>query len=402
MGPIPEILQYTISILLAFLVSFFSTPLVKNLAIKANVFDVPDDARRIHKRPIAKLGGLAIISGFFVTILINAILYAFDIVTLMMPSNQLIGFLSGLFIIIIMGTIDDLYGLNAKWKFLFQIVAALIVIFSGTRIPTLTNPFSTLGFITLPGWVSFIFTLLWIVGITNAINFIDGLDGLAAGVTTIATFSLFIVSLLSGDERLLSVSLITAILGGSTLGFLPYNLNPAKIFMSDIGSNFLGFSLAVITIQGTMKSYAAIALAVPIVILAIPLFDVIFAIIRRIVHKKKITDADRGHLHHRLIDLGLPQKKVVFILHSISMLLGFSAIILSLISKKHAARIDAIYAFLFIFAIFVFITIFIRVLKSLTNAKNNSYDNCETENNPISLNTDEQNDNSSNTTHTNE
>ena len=380
MNPIPEILQYSISIILSFVISFFLTPAVIKLAVKADVLDVPSDARRVHKKPIPKLGGLAIITGFFITILVNAVLYAFDIVTLMLPNSQLIGFLFGLFIIVIMGIIDDLYGLNAKWKFLFQIIAALIVISSGTRIPTLTNPFSTQGYFSLPDWVSFIFTLFWIVGITNAINFIDGLDGLAAVITTIATFSLFIVSLLSGDNRLLSVSLMTAILGGSTLGFLPYNLNPAKIFMSDIGSNFLGFSLAVITIQGTMKSYAAIALAVPIVILAIPLFDVIFAIIRRIVHKKKITDADRGHLHHRLIDLGLPQKKVVLILYSISLVLGFSAIILSLISRKHAARIDAIYAFLFIVAIFVLITLFIRVLKSLTNAKN-SQQNDDNQNN---------------------
>lgn len=361
--------QYGLSMVIAFVAAFLMTPIVKKAAIKADVIDRPGELRRVHSRPIPKLGGLAIAVGFFSAVLFNVILDACNMVRIMPPSNQLIGFLIGLSIIIIMGSLDDLYNLNPKYKFAFQFLAAGVIVFSGTRISTFTNPFSETGFSHISPAVSVIVTLLWIVGLTNAINFIDGLDGLAAGISTISLISLFTVSMLTGTPEVLAVSLLTAMLIGATMGFLPYNVSPAKIFMTDVGSNFLGFSLAVVTIQGAMKSYAAIALAIPITVLALPLFDVIFAIIRRFINRQKITEADRGHIHHRLIDIGLSHTQAVLILYTASIILGVVAVVLALISNNNVGKTDAIFAIVFLLALLSAFLIIVYILKSI-NAKN--------------------------------
>ncbi len=324
-----NIYEYLITFVLAFIVAFSATPIVRNLAFKIGAVDVPKDDRRMHNKPIALMGGAAIITGFIVAL-------AFDLITtsnLVKPGREILGLLVGIFLIMVEGVLDDVFTLKAKLKLLLQLVAAISVVFiSGTRIEMITNPFGSNPYIILSPYISYPLTIIWIVGITNAVNLIDGLDGLAAGVSSISSLSLFIVSLLRYDmpaELLVYTAVITAALAGSTLGFLPFNFNPAKIFMGETGSAFLGFTLGVISIQGTLKSYAAISLTIPLLILGLPLFDTSFAIIRRLLSGKPIMQADRGHLHHRLIDMGLSQRQSVVIMYTASAALGLCAIVLA-------------------------------------------------------------------------
>jgi UDP-GlcNAc:undecaprenyl-phosphate/decaprenyl-phosphate GlcNAc-1-phosphate transferase len=319
------IYEYFISFMLSFIIAFSSTPIAKKIAFKIGAVDVPNDGRRMHKRAIAKLGGMAIVSGFMITIIFNLIVSIVDKGNPIKPNFELLGLMIGIIIIVIMGLIDDIKGLSDKYKLLFQLAAAIVVVVFGTKIQIVTNPFSNNGF-SLNPIIYYPLTIFWIVGVTNAINLIDGLDGLAAGVSSIASLSLFIVCVISGRW---DSAIITVALAGATLGFLPYNFNPAKIFMADTGSNFLGFTLAVVSIQGTLKSYAAIAIAIPLLVLGLPLFDTLFAILRRIIKGKSIMEADRGHLHHRLIDMGLSHKQSVMVMYIFSASLGLCAIVLA-------------------------------------------------------------------------
>lgn len=317
--------EYFISFILAFIVAFSATPIAKKIAFKIGAVDVPKDDRRMHKKPIARLGGLAIVVAFLVSTLFNmtSTIAGIDAMT---ADRQFWGMLAGIIIIVAVGIIDDVKQLGAKLKFLIQVIAAVIVVWTGTSITFVTNPLAANGMSNLSPVISFIVTVLWIVGITNAINLIDGLDGLAAGVSSIASLSLFIVSVLRGEFE---TALITAALAGSALGFLPYNFNPAKIFMGDTGATFLGFTLGVVSIQGTLKQYTAIAIAIPLLILGLPLFDTIFAILRRVLQGKSPMQADRGHLHHRLIDMGLSHKQSVVVMYTVSSALGLCAIVLA-------------------------------------------------------------------------
>ncbi|TYQ14675.1 UNVERIFIED_CONTAM: UDP-GlcNAc:undecaprenyl-phosphate GlcNAc-1-phosphate transferase [Acetivibrio alkalicellulosi] len=318
--------EYIISFALAFIVAFSSTPIVKKIAFKIGAVDVPKDTRRMHNRPIARLGGMAIFSGFIVSLLFGVV-STFLNASGILPTRQLLGLLVGVLIIVVIGIIDDIKQLGAKFKLVFQIVAALsVVLIADTRITTLTNPFAEGGISQLNIVMSYVLTIFWIVGVTNAINLLDGLDGLAAGVSSISYLSLFFISILNGEAN---DAAIIAILAGATLGFLPYNYNPAKIFMGDTGSTFLGFTLAVVAIQGMMKTYAAFSIAIPLLVLGIPLFDTISTIFRRILKKKPIMQADREHLHHRLIDMGLTQKQSVGVMYTASAALGLCAIVLT-------------------------------------------------------------------------
>lgn len=305
--------------IVSFVFSFTTTPIVKKLAFKIGAVDVPKDNRRMHKEPIARLGGLAIIFGFLVAILCFNTGF----------NRQMISTLVGAAIIVVMGVVDDCKNLDAKIKFVIQIIAALIVIYGGDiKIKVFTNPniFSDNLYWVLPEWISVVGTMLWIVFITNAVNFIDGLDGLAAGVSAIMSVSLVFISVRLGE---FSIALFGIALMGGCFGFLPFNFNPAKIFMGDTGSTFLGFMLASLSIQGMFKSYAVISFAVPLLILGLPLFDALFAMLRRIMTGKSPMTADRGHLHHRLIDMGFSQKQTVFILYAISGVLGITAVLLA-------------------------------------------------------------------------
>lgn len=242
---------------------------------------------------------------------------------------KLVGFLVGIIILGITCFIDDSKGIPSWVKLIAQVVAAIIVAACGTRIENINLPFID-NKIFFYDWFSYIITVCWIVGITNAINLIDGLDGLSSGITLISCVSLLIIFLLTPSSPLISILLITA-LAGSIVGFLPFNFSPAKTFIGDVGSNFLGFSLAVISILGVAKTYTALVLIAPIIVLGLPIFDTIFAIIRRIIKGKSIKavfKADKGHLHHRLMKRGYTQKQAVLILYGLTATLGMFAIIL--------------------------------------------------------------------------
>jgi UDP-GlcNAc:undecaprenyl-phosphate GlcNAc-1-phosphate transferase len=287
--------------------------------------------RRMHKKPIARLGGLAIISGFTISLLFGVFGLSFELPELFPTGWKVMGLITGIVLIVTTGIIDDIKPLGARLKLFVQIAAAFTVALSGTRIEFVTNPFSNIGISFFNIYVSYILTIIWIVGITNAVNFIDGLDGLAAGVSSIASLSMFFVSVITFRW---DMAIVAAALSGATLGFLPFNFNPAKIFMGDTGSTFLGFMLASISVQGTLKSYTTIAIAIPLLVLGLPLFDTVFAILRRLINKKPIMQADRGHLHHRLIDSGLTQRQAVIIMYIISMFLGITAIMAMILSTK--------------------------------------------------------------------
>ena len=320
------IYEYVISFALAFIVAFSFTPVAKKISFKLGAIDVPDDPRRIHKKPTARLGGLSIFIGFMVSLTFG-IACTYINKTGIIPSKQLIGLLMGAVIIVAVGIIDDVKQLGPKIKLFFQIIATVIVIIiSGTRIVNLTNPFIEGGTTQLSNYISYPLTVLWIVGVTNAINLIDGLDGLAAGVSSISYLSLFFVALITGDPE---SALITIILAGSTLGFLPYNFNPAKIFMGDTGSTFLGFTLSIVSIQGMLKFYAALSIAIPLLVLGLPLFDILSTVVRRLLKRKPIMQGDRGHLHHRLMDMGYSHKQAVLVMYTLSATLGLSAIVLA-------------------------------------------------------------------------
>ncbi|HOJ10052.1 MAG TPA: MraY family glycosyltransferase [Clostridiales bacterium] len=321
--------EYIISFAVAFIVSFSATPIAKKVAFKLKAIDIPKDNRRMHKKPIALLGGLAIFCGFLLSVLFT-VLSSKITGTQWLESFRLIaGLLAGASIITLTGIIDDIKPISAKMRLLLQFVAALAAIFiSDIRIERITNPFSASGVTELNPYISYPLTIFWIIGITNAFNLIDGLDGLAAGVSSISSLSLFFVSMLTPTVGPFS-AIITAALAGATLGFLPFNFNPAKIFMGSTGAYFLGFTLSVVSVEGMFKSYAAISIAIPILALGLPLFDTIFAIIRRLVNGKPIMSADRGHLHHRLIDMGLSQKQSVLVLYIASAALGLCAIVMA-------------------------------------------------------------------------
>jgi len=341
-----EIIFLISAFIVAFVFCFASTPLVKKWAFKLKAVDIPKDGRRMHKHPIPRLGGMAIIFGFIVAVLC---FYG-------RLDRRIIAILAGAGIISVMGVVDDIKTLDAKPKFLIQIIAALVVIIGGDlRIDVLTNPnfFAENPYWVLPEWLSVIFTIIWIVFITNAVNFIDGLDGLAAGVSAIMSVSLVFIAVKVGEYP---VAIIGTSLMGACFGFLPYNFNPAKIFMGDTGSTFLGFMLATLSIQGVFKSYAIISFAVPLLILGLPLFDAIFAMIRRVMKGQSPMQADRGHLHHRLIDMGFSQKQTVFILYAISGVLGITAVIL--------AESNALRAILILLSVLIFILIEAMMLRS--------------------------------------
>lgn len=299
----------------AVIISFVMTPLARRLAIRVGALDVPKETRKIHNKPMPYFGGLAI----YVAIISCMFVY--------MPHNSTNYYImAGATIIVLAGVIDDMYDMPAKVKLLIQILAALVAIKGGVQIHFITNPLSETGMSYLFNGLSFIITLFWIVGITNTINLIDGLDGLASGVASIAATTLLFTAARLGHDFIV---MQCAIIAGASLGFLPFNFNPAKIFMGDTGSLLLGYMLAVTSVSGMVKSVAAIALAVPVFALGLPILDTAFAIIRRYLNKKPIMEADKDHLHHKLMRYGLNQRQTVLVMYFISMLLGSVSVIIA-------------------------------------------------------------------------
>ena len=312
-----------LALLVALVVSFLMTPVVKTFAYKVGAIDVPKDNRRMHKVPIPRLGGLAIFIGFMVSILLFAEI-----------SAEMKSILLGAVIIVVLGVVDDIMALPAMLKFVVQIAAALIPALNGVQILAFSNPniFSESLYWVLGG-LSVPFTVLWIVAITNAVNLIDGLDGLANGVSAISATTMLVIALVGGQTQ---VSIVLAALVGACVGFMPYNMNPAKMFMGDTGATFLGFILATMSIQGLFKYYAVVSFVVPFLILGLPIFDTAFAFIRRVAHGQSPMHAERSHIHHRLIDMGLNQKQAVATLYVISAILGLSAVVLTTSGEQKA------------------------------------------------------------------
>jgi len=309
-----DLIYLIIAMLCAFFISLSTTPIVRVLAYKIGAVDVPKDNRRMHKVAMPLMGGLAIFIAFTVTSLV------FNEV-----SKQFLGMLLGAFIIIITGIIDDIYNMNPFVKLTMQVISALVAAGSGIRIEHI-NLFG--HYINFNAF-SYVVTVIWFVALTNAVNLIDGLDGLSCGVSTISAVTILVSSFFL-PEKTFSIVLLTAILAGSCAGFLPFNLNPAKIFMGDTGALFLGYILAAISILGFFKINAIVAFWVPFLAFAFPLADTSFAFLRRIFHGKSPFTADRGHIHHKLIDMGFNQRQSVAMLYAISSIMGVAAILFAM------------------------------------------------------------------------
>lgn len=335
-----QAIVYSIAaILCGFLLAFTLTPPVRVLAYRIGAIDVPTDGRRMHKKPIPRIGGLAIYLAF---LLATALFGEYS------PALGAI-WIGGLLLVAI-GVLDDVWRLPAWIKLLVQIGAAVISVGQGITLEyiNLFGHYIDFGVFAIP------VTILWIVGLTNAINLIDGLDGLACGVSAICCLSLVGVILVCGRDN--SFALITAILFGCCVGFLPFNSNPAKIFMGDTGALFLGYAMAVISLEGVFKLHTVISFIIPISIFAFPLFDTASAFIRRISRGKSPFSADRGHLHHKLVDMGFTHKQCVTILYAISGILGLASV--SLAAENNSYKVIAIVG-----VALVLLALYFRILK---------------------------------------
>lgn len=320
-----------IAFILAFIVSFMATPYTIKIANKIGAVDIPKDKRRMHVKKMPKFGGPAVILGFTVSIIYLIIVMtiegSLDLNTELEYGQKLLGVLIGIAIIAVTGILDDIKTLKWWQQLIGQLAAAIVVVSFGTKIEHLDIPY--LYMVGLNDIFSTIVTILWIVGVTNAINLIDGLDGLSSGISLISCVSLLIIFIMN-DSPMIATVIVTA-MSGALVGFLPYNFAPAKTFIGDTGSNFLGFMLAVVSILGVAKTYTAAVIVLPVIVLGLPIFDVIFAIIRRLAKGKSIKAVfkpDKGHLHHKLVEKGFSQRQAVLILYGMSASLGMFAIIL--------------------------------------------------------------------------
>ena len=320
-----------IAFLLAFIVAFMATPWSIKLANKIGAVDIPKDERRMHQDKMPKLGGVAVIAGFLISII-----YLLFVVTIEGSVNifgqenyikKLIGILLGIIVITITGILDDVKTLKPYQKLFGQVLAAVIVIAFGLQIDAINV--SNLPQIGFNKGLSIFITLIWIVGITNAINLMDGLDGLSSGISLISCISLLIIFALNNSPMVAILTISSLI--GALVGFLPFNFAPAKTFIGDTGSNFLGFMLSVISILGVAKTYTIAVIVLPMLVLGLPILDVVWAIIRRIIKGKSIKAifrADNEHVHHKLVKRGFTQKQAVLILYGASAIFGMFAIIL--------------------------------------------------------------------------
>ncbi|AGX06270.1 MULTISPECIES: glycosyltransferase family 4 protein [Bacillus] len=300
-----------LTMLICFITSILITPLVKKLAFKIGATDKPNQ-RKVHQKIMPRLGGLAIYISFIAGLLI---------LQPEAPYNMAI--ILGSLIIIATGVLDDMIEISAKVKLAGQLAAAaIVVIWGGVHVEFVNLPFG--GMLEF-GMLSIPLTILWIVGITNAINLIDGLDGLAAGVSSIALITISGMAIIMGDPYVVAIGSITL---ASTLGFLIYNFHPAKIFMGDTGALFLGYIISVLSLLG-FKNVTMISFIVPVIILGVPISDTFFAIIRRIVTKKPLSAPDKSHLHHCLLRLGYSHRQTVILIYAMAAFFGLTAVIFS-------------------------------------------------------------------------
>jgi UDP-GlcNAc:undecaprenyl-phosphate GlcNAc-1-phosphate transferase len=314
----------------AALVSFFLTPLVRRLALAANAVDRPNH-RRVNVKPIARGGGLAVAAGFIVAACLVALPGA-SAGGILVPSAlsgvQLAILLAGGGLAAAIGTLDDMYDLRARWQLLGQVVVAAAVVAAGIYVMAIDNPFGP-GRIPLEGFYGVAFTLIWVVGVINSINFIDGLDGLSSGIGVIAAVTLGILSLTATAAQPF-VALLCFALAGALMGFLRWNFHPATIFAGTSGVMFVGYSLAVLAILGTAK------VAVALLVLGIPIIDTFWIIVRRLAAGRSPFTPDRGHIHHRLLDLGLSHRQTVLLIYAICAGLGGLSLVLSAAGQVYA------------------------------------------------------------------
>ena len=319
-----------IAFLLAFIITFMTTPYTIKIARKVGAVDVPKDQRRMHKKSMPKFGGPAVILGFLVAVIylliVKSLEHSIDLFGSGQYGMKLLGMFLGIIVMSIFCVRDDIVTIKPMTKLLGQVLAAIVVVAFGVRIDEVTP-----AFLPTAEWkeaFSIILTIGWIVGVTNAINLIDGLDGLSAGISVISAVSLLIIFVLNSSP-IISILLITA-LAGALVGFLPFNFAPAKTFIGDTGSNFLGFFFSFISILGVAKTYTAAVIVLPLLALGLPIFDTVWAIIRRLIKGKSIKaifKADKGHLHHIIVARGFSQKQAVLILYGIAVTFGLFAII---------------------------------------------------------------------------
>ncbi len=321
---ISDVIYALIAVFFAGLLTFLLTPPVRVLAYRLGAVDIPRDDRRMHKKPTPRMGGVAIFASFAIAVLLFCNI-----------DSKLIGLLIGAALIVVVGMLDDIYRISPLLKLAGQIIASCIPVFFGITIDFINvfGKYIHFGIFSIP------VTIFWIVAVTNAINLIDGLDGLACGISTISAVSIMVFALL---EVNLSIALLVAILAGSCMGFMPYNRNPAAIFMGDTGALFLGYTLSTVSILGLFKLNAFVSFWIPFLIFGLPLLDTTTSAIRRILKGHSPFEADRGHFHHKLIDLGFNQKQAVTILYSISALFGISAILFTKEKKLAAVVIIAV------------------------------------------------------------
>ena len=310
--------QNLVIFILSFVIALVFTPISMRLAHKYRVIDIPRDERRMHKRAIPSLGGMAIAIAVILMMLIFCIKY-----------NSIPIILLGGIIMFVLGVLDDKFNLPAYLKFVVQTLIAIGMYAGGVRIEFIHNYFGE-GELHFSTAADFVITILWIVGITNSINLIDGIDGLAAG--TVAINTLCMAYIISSDGQVMgrvAATMAFIAIAGACLGFLPFNFAPAKTFMGDGGALFLGFMISTLSTLGRLKSSTAITMLVPILVLALPLFDTSFAIFRRVMSRKPIMEADEKHIHHVLMASGYGHKRAVIMLYGISGIMGVSAILLS-------------------------------------------------------------------------
>lgn len=310
----PLHIRIALTALFAAAAAYLVTPSVRDFAVGVNALDVPGERRRVHDRTVPRMGGIAIFLALAAALLVFSDL-----------GTALVGVLEGAAIIALMGAVDDALGLRAPLKLMLQLIAALIAWRAGARIEVLSVPLSAAAprFVAL-GALSLPVTLLWVTACTNAINLIDGLDGLAAGVAAIGAFAMLLVAAIVGEGE---IAVLLAAIAGACLGFLPYNRSPAVVFMGDAGSQMLGYMLSAAAMLGMFKAHALLTFFVPLLALALPLFDTVFAFLRRLARGADPFAADRGHIHHRLLDLGLDQRQAVTVLYGVSALTGLLAVL---------------------------------------------------------------------------
>jgi UDP-GlcNAc:undecaprenyl-phosphate/decaprenyl-phosphate GlcNAc-1-phosphate transferase len=313
-----------VALVAAALLSFVLTPLTIRFAAQLGAIDVPNDERRVHSNPIPRTGGIAVASAFVLAglagLAINAVFH-FAPPLNAVRSPEVVALFVGVSVGAFLGYLDDRLQLQARWQFIFQFVLAGIAIWFGISIDRLPNPFGDAS-IPLGDAAAMAATTLWIVGMLNSVNFIDGLDGLLAGVALIAVTTLGIISLVNDPIQPI-VTVMCALLAGSLLGFLPYNFHPARVFIGTAGVFSVGYALAVLSVMGTAK------VALALLVLGVPIIDTFWIIIRRLSAGRSPFSADRGHLHHRLLDLGLSHRQAVMVIYALGVILAVAGLVLS-------------------------------------------------------------------------